>query len=126
MELVHGNGSEAVEVHIGMCLTPDESSAVAYAAANSGYGETGWLHWIELDLTGLDVVDAGAAVTTCDGDYVAPGEDRWGRWIGWDDADVIVYDDLDTDGGTHRAYRLVTDAAVAACRVVCSEPVEED
>lgn len=97
MEMFHG-AHTAFALHVGQCFTPDEGSAVRYAA------KLGQLARIEVELDGLRVLEVEGYDMDSD---LAPGDD--GNGLG---ADVLVFDDMDEAGRSHTTYRLMTQAAV--------------
>jgi hypothetical protein len=101
--LYHG-GSETL--YLGICLTDSEHSALGYATQKNAV-ET--VTEYEIDLAGLVVVDCGdvhpdsICSTTCPGD---DGDTRG--------ADVLVYRETGMWCETHRTWRLMSPAALAA------------
>lgn len=94
----------------GWCLTNDETAAAHYARAG------GTIAVVELNMAGLVevMVDGYDRV-----ENETPADNMAFRaaWAAGG-ADVLTYDD-ETDGGRqHTTWRLVSDAAIAACRVV--------
>lgn len=115
----HGAGN-TVELHPGICLTDSFRSAAGYAAdKNSGYDDTPIVATIELDTTGLTVVelDEGLAYDG-DGNWIAPGDN------GTADADIVIFGDRGMSDETHETIRLMTPAAVAAARIIETVEVE--
>jgi hypothetical protein len=95
----------------GWCLTDDETAAAHYARAG------GTIAVVDLDMAGLfeilvDGYDRVENETPADSAaFRAHYRDAEG-------ADVLTYDD-ETDGGRqHTTWRIVSDRAIAACRVV--------
>jgi len=112
----HGTSQASWNLHVGACLATDSDIAENYASEWAMAARPARVFQIELDLSGLNVVEAAAGdrdAATWAGDsaasiaaYVAAG------------ADVLVYDDEDYRGRSHETYRLVSERAVASARVV--------
>ena len=98
MALYHGS-RKPLTFHIGLCLTDDDDAAIAYSG-------DGYLTEVAVDFDGLTVIE----VASYDRDAnTAPGDDDDSHG-----ADVLVFDDEDTNGQPHRTWRLMSDAAVVA------------
>lgn len=91
--------------HLGLCLTDDEDVARTY-------GSRGELATVSLDLSSLTVVEvAGYDRETNE----APGDRESDRAaLVAAGADVLVFDDEDERGRSHRTWRLVSERAIAA------------
>ncbi len=115
--MYHGT-HEALALHEGLCLALEADVAAAYARQNVLPGETPTVHTVEVALDGLRVVE----VPGYDRDLnYAPGDEDEDVY---DDVDVLVYADEDVHGRQHTTWRLMTERALAAARVVTSRPVE--
>lgn len=104
MELYHGAHTEYT-LHLGQDYTDDE-----YAAG--WYAQDGEVAIIELDTAGLVIVEADDGYnpnTHGDGGYAA---------------DIVMYWDSTDSGRELRAYRLMTEAALAAVTVIEVIPSE--
>lgn len=111
-------------LHAGVCLAQWPETAEGYATEWAGPGFPARVYEVELDLDGLNVVEAEAGdrdSATWAGDsaasiaaYVAAG------------ADVITYEDEDYRGQSHNTYRLVSERALAAAKVVAVEVLGDD
>lgn len=120
----HGTAQTEWTLHIGLCLALDSDIAENYAAEWATSSRPARVVEVQVDLTGLNVVEAEAGDRDSQdwaGDsaasiaaYVAAG------------ADVITYEDEDYRGRSHETYRLVSDRAVAAARVVAVEVLGDD
>lgn len=120
----HGTAQTEWALHVGACLATDSDIAENYAQEWATGSRPARVFEVELDLTGLNVVEAEAGDRDSQdwaGDsaasiaaYVAAG------------ADVITYEDEDYRGRSHETYRLVSDRAVAAARVVAVEVLGDD
>lgn len=94
----------------GWCLTDDEARAERYGRA----GAT--LATIDIDLDGLTVVEVAGYDRDENETPADSAAFRAARAA--EGADVLVYEDEDESGRQHTTWRLVSDRAVAACRVV--------
>lgn len=115
MVMYHGNG-DTLTPHIGICLADDIDIARDYAIYG-GHRSEPRVHTVEIDLTGLRVVE----VDGFDRDEnVAPGDgdDAF-------DADVIVFEDETIRGTRHTTWRLMSVSALAAVRPVATIDAEE-
>jgi hypothetical protein len=120
----HGTSRNDWVLHVGLCLVEDSDVAENYAAEWATGSRPARVVEVELDLTGLNVVEAEAGdrdSATWAGDsaasiaaYVAAG------------ADVLVYEDEDYRGRSHETYRLVSERAVTAAKVVAVEVLGDD
>ena len=120
----HGTSRNDWVLHVGLCLVEDSDIAENYAAEWATASKLARVVEVELDLNGLNVVEAEAGdrdSATWAGDsaasiaaYVAAG------------ADVITYEDEDYRGRSHITYRLVSERAVAAARVVADQVLGDD
>jgi len=105
VRLYHGAHTKFAK-HVGLCLTDDLESAMAYAAQ----GSHGTVATVTLELEGIEVLE----VKGYDRDAnEAPG-DR-GELSG---ADVVVYSDEDPRGMPHKTWRLMSQLALAQAKVV--------
>lgn len=98
----------------GWCLTDNADRA-------SAYGRNGWMATIEIDLGGLTVVevagyDRNENETPADSAAFRAAHAAAG-------ADVLVYQDEDERGRQHTTWRLVSERAIAACRIVSVDEV---
>lgn len=92
----------------------DTDSARAYYGRNTFIAELPvWDLNREGVPTDIDAISAGAAWP---GDTEVERADLAARGI-----DILVYDDMDYRGTNHRTYRLISDRAVAACRIELAE-----
>lgn len=111
MTLHHTSSLPAVTPHVGLCLTPSP-----YA----NYGDNRFVAELPIwDLTTEEVevdIDAISTGAAWPGDTEAERAELAARGI-----DVLVYDDMDYRGTNHRTYRLISDRAVAACRIELAE-----
>lgn len=119
--MYHGSHNEIgwrEQAHVGICLTDDIDAARRYA------GALGKVYEVELDLSSLVCVE----VDGYDHDTnVAPGDASAAKLAVELDCDVIVYEDEDELGRSHRTWRLLTAAAVDAASVElfgCCDPDE--
>ena len=120
----HGTNQAEWNLHVGACLALDSDIAENYAQEWATRTRVARVFEVELDLDGLTVVEAEAGdrdSATWAGDsaaslaaYAAAG------------ADVITYEDEDYRGRSHETYRLVSERALAAARVVAVEVLGED
>lgn len=120
----HGTAQTEWTLHVGLCLALDADNAENYATEWATSSRPARVVEVELDLDGLNVVEAEAGdrdSATWAGDsatsiaaYVAAG------------ADVLVYEDEDYRGRSHETYRLVSERALAAAKVVAVEFLGED
>ena len=88
----------------GWCLTDDRDAALRYGHV---------LATVEIDLDALTMVEAGGYDRVTN---ETPADSRAFRAA--QDADVLGYDDENERGEYHYTWRLASDAAVAACRIV--------
>jgi len=120
----HGTTDANWALHVGACLATDSDIAENYAAEWATASKLARVVEVQVDLTGLNVVEAEAGDRDSQdwaGDsaasvaaYVAAG------------ADVLVYEDEDYRGRTHETYRLVSERALAAAKVVAVEVLGDD
>lgn len=104
--LYHGRRQdEHFEPQIHTSLTPDDEAALHYALRASLVGD---IYTVELDDDGLDIQES-------DWDWTDTVEDKYPEGM-----DVAIIDDI-VNGLEHKTYLLLTDAAVAAVRVVDEE-----
>lgn len=114
--MYHGKAGD-LELHPGLCLTDDFDIAADYAIYGS-FGDGKAVHTVEIDLTGLTVVE----VEDFDRDEnFAAGDD----YTAFGGADIIVYKDETIRGQAHTTWRLMSDAALAALRPVSTTDTEE-
>ena len=109
-------------LHAGVCLAQWPETAEGYATEWAGPEFPARVFEVELDLTGLNVVEAEAGdrdSATWAGDYDLESYAAAG-------ADVITYEDEDYRGQSHNTYRLVSERAVAAAKVVAVEVLGDD
>jgi len=106
--LYHG-AHTAYSLHIGQCYTDDVDAARDYQ------GKRGTLVTIEIDLSGLVVVE----VAGYDHDADEAPADRDAEALAAElGADVIVYADETARARQHRTWRLLTPRALDAVTVV--------
>lgn len=120
----HGTAQTEWALHVGLCLALDADNAENYATEWATSSRPARVVEVQVDLTGLNVVEAEAGdrdSQTWAGDsaasvaaYVAAG------------ADVLVYEDEDYRGRSHETYRLVSERALAAAKVVAVEVLGDD
>ena len=111
MRMYHGNHNSTAALHPGLCLTDDDDAA-------RDYGRNGWIHAMDIDLTGLAIISA-------------EGYDHDANWAPGDDsddqgADILVFTDETDDARRHQTYRLMTAAALARVTPAGSERANED
>jgi len=104
MTLYHGTRKQDLPLHLGLCLTPDETAAEHYGSN---------VFELDVDFGGLRVIK----VATGDRDNQDYAGDRD---LSSYDADLIVYADEDTHGRQHETYRIVTAAALDAVRAAAN------
>ena len=108
--LLHGSKRTAIP-HIGLCLTDSKRSAGSYAVQAAGMYGDAIVTVVEVDFTDLEVVEVASFDRDDNravGDDGEPGEG----------VDVIVYEDEDYHGQQHTTWRLVSDRALAAVRII--------
>lgn len=118
----HGTAQTEWTLHIGLCLALDSDIAENYAAEWATSSRPARVVEVQVDLTGLNVVEAEAGdrdSATWAGDYDLESYAAAG-------ADVITYEDEDYRGRSHNTYRLVSERAVAAARVVAVKTLGDD
>ncbi len=118
----HGTAQTEWALHVGLCLALDSDIAENYAQEWATGSRPARVVEVELDLTGLVVVEAEAGdrdSATWAGDYDLESYAAAG-------ADVITYEDEDYRGRSHNTYRLVSERALAAARVVAVEVLGDD
>jgi hypothetical protein len=118
----HGTAQTEWALHVGLCLALDADNAENYATEWATSSRPARVVEVELDLTGLNVVEAEAGNrddNTWAGDYDLAAYAEAG-------ADVLVYEDEDYRGRSHETYRLVSERALAAARVVAVEVLGEE
>jgi hypothetical protein len=114
---LHGTIKSDWAPHLGLCLTDDEDAAIACATIH-GRGGVRVIE-IEIDLSGLAVEDRTYEVRRDDGHY--PGDTaRDLARLAAEGVDVVTYDDETEDGTPMACVRIVSPAALAAVRVLCS------
>jgi hypothetical protein len=120
ISLYHGTWTADMQLHQGLCLTPEWSAARRYAEQWIGTDgdSTPGVHTVELNLRGLIVVELDE---TWDSQDAARFGDHCVYQGG---ADILIYQDYALSPvETMTTYRLMTAAAVAAIRVVDSQAV---
>lgn len=100
----HRNASMLTTPAEGWCLTDDRDAALRYGHH---------VATVEIDLDALTMVEAGGYDRETN---ETPADSRAFRAA--QNADVLGYDDENERGEYHYTWRLASDAAVAACRVV--------
>lgn len=118
----HGTTDANWAPHVGACLATDSDIAENYAAEWATASKLARVVEVQVDLTGLNVVEAEAGdrdSATWAGDYDLESYAAAG-------ADVITYEDEDYRGRSHNTYRLVSERAVAAARVVAVKTLGDD
>ena len=120
----HGTNQAEWNLHVGACLALDSDIAENYAAEWATASKLGRIYEVELDIDGLNVVEAEAG----DRDNATWAGDSAASLASYvaDGADVLVYEDEDYRGRSHETYRLVSERAVAAARVVAVEVLGDD
>jgi hypothetical protein len=112
----HGTSQTEWTLHVGLCLARWSEVADGYAAEWATASRPARVFEVEVDLEGLNVVEAEAGnhdEATWAGDSAASLADYAANG-----ADIIVYEDEDYNGRSHTTYRLVSERAVAAAKVV--------
>lgn len=105
---MHHGAHTRFALHLGLCVTDDEDVARVY-------GGKGELATVSVALDGLTVVEVPGYDRETD---EAPGDRAADRAaIAATGADVLVFDDEDARGRSHRTWRLVSDRALAAVTV---------
>lgn len=104
MILYHGSRDD-IAPHIGLCLTDEEISARHYGRQVAA---------VEIDLSDLIIV----TVTDYDRDTNTAAGDAD---IETYDADIICYEDEDPYNRAHDTWRIVSDRALAALRVITTD-----
>jgi hypothetical protein len=118
MTTLHHGAHTKFSLHIGQCFTDDRSAADSYACQ----GRAGEIATISADFDGLRVVELDAGY---DRDAnSAPGDDDAAELAAEHGADVIIYDDEDIRGQSHRCWRLLTEAALGAIGDVSTTAAE--
>ena len=108
----HGTNGE-LDLHSGLCLTPSAESA-------AHYGDT--VYAIEIDTDSLRVdrlyfTDEEMRTMLDDQEFPADDDSEREQMIA-DGIDCIIYADSDPHGHDHDTLRVLSPAAIAACRVV--------
>lgn len=120
----HGTSRNDWALHVGACLATDSDIAENYATEWATSSRPARVFEVQVDLDGLSVVeaepgdrdnqdwagDSAASIAA----YVAAG------------ADVITYEDEDYRGRSHETYRLVSERALAAAKVVAVKTLGDD
>lgn len=118
----HGTSRNDWALHVGLCLVEDSDAAENYAQEWATGSRPARVVEVQVDLTSLNVVEAEAGdrdENTWAGDYDLESYAAAG-------ADVITYEDEDYRGRSHETYRLVSERALAAARVVAVEVLGDD
>jgi hypothetical protein len=103
------HGGNGINLHSGLCLVDDERAAGDYAE-----GRGGEVVEVEVDLSGLNVVEVEVTREMIDNQDF-PGDTAKGRAaMVADGVDAIKYDDMTPEGRTHRTLRLLSPKALAA------------
>lgn len=112
MTLYHGAHTQFA-LHTGQCWCRDVENAECYA------GRNGVVVTAEIDMSGLRVVEVEGYDR--DADYAIG--DRASDVV---DADVIEFADEDARGRQHRTWRIMSDKALAAVKVIARSDDETD
>lgn len=112
MILYHGS-REKFALAIGQAFSNNEEIAKSYA------GSRGMVMEIEIDLHGLEV----QKIAGFDRESNNPSNDSADSRT---QADVLVYDDVDPTGKPHRSWRIMSEDALRAVRIVKVEDNTED
>lgn len=112
------HGTHTPVLHVGFCIADSYESAEGYAVKQNA-GRI--VAEVEIDLTGLSYADADDFSSDSDGEFVALGDTIPADYDG---PDVITYLDRDMDDQTHRTWRLMTTAAVAAATITATYPID--
>lgn len=102
MKLYHGTRNESLALHVGLCLTDDETAARHYGAN---------VHEIE-----VDGVELRVDVANWDRDAMVYPGDRRSELDAWaaDGYALVRYEDETPNGRQHSTWRLCSLAAVAS------------
>jgi len=123
LTLYHGTYTSELALHKGLCLTDDWTAAKRYADQYAGIeGDTPSVHTVEVDMTGLNVVDLGETWRS-EPETAAQDAARFADAAHDHDADVIVYGDYALGVGRMTTWRLLTDRALDAVTIVDAEEV---
>lgn len=114
--LYHG-AHTAYEIHEGQCYTVSLDAAERFA------GSSGVIATVEIDLDALVVEEC--AGYDHDENYAPADDASFRRAAAERGVDVLTYDDEDEMGQTFTCYRLVSDLALAAVRVVEVQAAED-
>ena len=123
LALYHGTYTTDMVLHQGLCLADDWGAASRYADQYRDCGDdTPAVHTVELDLTGLTVVELPQS---WDSQPETAGQDA-ARFADADsdaypDVDVLVYTDHALGLDQMTTYRLLTDRALAQVTITGSE-----
>lgn len=109
MILYHG-AHTSYQLHEGQCYTDDLDVAQRFA------GRTGYVATIEIDLDAMVVEECPGY--DHDENYAPADDPAYRRAAAERGVDVLVYEDEDELGRTLTCYRLVSDHALAAVRVI--------
>lgn len=122
--LYHGTYTQDMALHLGLCLTPDRFAAERYADQYRDCdGDAPTVHTVEVALDGLTVVetdetwDSQPETATEDADRFADS----GSYP--EGVDVLIYTDYALGTEQMTTYRLLTDKALAAAKIVDSEEI---
>lgn len=113
------HGATAPAIHVGFCITDRFESAELYATDKNA-GST--VAEVKVDTAGLTVVEVADFADNGNGDWVAYGDDT----ADVAEADIVTFLDVGLHFETHRTWRLMTSAAVAAAEIVGTYQVGED
>jgi len=117
MKLIHGSKAP-LALHLGLCLTDRRAAAVEYS--RGACGEIGFLTGVELITFGLRVVEMEGFGEGESGD--APGDTAEDlAAMAEDGIDVVTFEDeVAGMDERHQTWRIVSEKALAACRVLGS------
>jgi len=117
MRMYHGGNTTTA--HQGLCLTDDYDVAVGYAVDKNA--ATTVIEF-EVDWDAITVGEADRFDDNGNGDWIAVGDDD----SDIADTDLIGFDDQGMRCETHRTWRLMSAAAVAAVTMVAVHEIDED
>lgn len=111
MKLYHGTFRDTLTLHKGLCLTADRSAAEEYA-------QGGTVYEIEIDTNNLRIVeiefsDEELRERIDEQEWPGDRESEIAKLA--ETADIIIFRDVDASGRDHVTYRIITEAAIAAC-----------
>lgn len=111
--MTYYHGGANINLHSGLCLVDCDRAAADYAE-----GRGGEVVEVEVDLSGLNVVEVEVTRAMID-EQSFPGDTKAERAaLLADGVDAIEYDDMTPEGRTHRTLRLISAAALAAVTTV--------